>query len=473
MAEIMDWSDFYTENVSDGPPVGEVKNAFDAVIALWIQYSNFEISLKQFKKAVEVFDKAIIDPLGSKSVLVFQAYAKFCVDRNKLANAQNVYIKGLCAGLSDTDNATLWENFLDLMHTVNKSKKLTAKLLYDAVKKQAGVDSAALAPPPTSITSSSSAVSADINSSNSVSANSTSSSMNHGSASSKAHISLPQDAPTAAVTGADPVPSSAAVDNVSKNYPHSFDTNESKEMDTDDTEGPDPSTTQTSSASTSSTSSIVKMEAASTDVSEVPKTKEQPQVQAQQKERVYAKPDSLDDVGSMTPEQIIKTFTHRPPMIFTALHKVISFVFSSRFIHVFLFFPVIADYLCCFSSRSPLPPGFQVCCTTSRTGSLCRSWSSFWSRFLPAMLVTMIVVVVVKCHHQAGEDSCYSDFCQGARPICTCATPAGYSSSRRKRKRSQVLSRCLSRGRGQGRRRVKPRLWSREKDKGEDKDKSR
>ncbi len=38
-------------------------------------------------------------------------------------------------------------------------------------------------------------------------------------------------------------------------------------------------------------------------------------------ERQYAAPDGLDDVAGLTPEQIIRIYSARPPMLFTALHK--------------------------------------------------------------------------------------------------------------------------------------------------------
>ncbi|KAJ1440525.1 hypothetical protein B484DRAFT_147747 [Ochromonadaceae sp. CCMP2298] len=93
LEEIMDWTDYYSETGSKDAKV------YDSIVELWIQYSLFEISLKQYKKAVEVFETAVADPVGG-SVRLFLAYAAFCIDRSKLANAQKVLIRGLCAGLA-------------------------------------------------------------------------------------------------------------------------------------------------------------------------------------------------------------------------------------------------------------------------------------------------------------------------------------------------------------------------------------
>ncbi len=41
----------------------------------------------------------------------------------------------------------------------------------------------------------------------------------------------------------------------------------------------------------------------------------------QQEERQYAAPDDLDEVTGLTPEQFIRVYSARPPMLFTALHK--------------------------------------------------------------------------------------------------------------------------------------------------------
>mmetsp|Transcript_16873 Transcript_16873/g.28232 ORF Transcript_16873/g.28232 Transcript_16873/m.28232 type:complete len:419 (+) Transcript_16873:163-1419(+) len=172
LEELFDWTDFYTEtypsdeagppsSVDNGEQLATKRKTYEAIIELWIQFTAFEISLHQYKKAVDVFEKALIDTLGSKSVVLFIAYAAFCVDRKKLANAQKVYIRGLCAGLaSQEENWRLWQNFLSLTHTVNKSTDLTVDQLYEAVKKQQGVDSSKLAAPspPLSIPSTSSAL---------------------------------------------------------------------------------------------------------------------------------------------------------------------------------------------------------------------------------------------------------------------------------------------------------------------------
>lgn len=125
----MDWSDFYTE-------AEKSELVYNSIINLWIEFTLFEISLNQFKKAVEIYEKALNDPIASTSVLIYKSYINFCIDRNKLSNAQKILIKSLCSGFDDVSNQSLWDIFLNLMHKVNKSNDLTIEKLYNAVKNQ-------------------------------------------------------------------------------------------------------------------------------------------------------------------------------------------------------------------------------------------------------------------------------------------------------------------------------------------------
>lgn len=136
LGEIFDWSDYYGENLSETPTTEEAIQTFDAIVNLWIEYARFEVGLRQYKKAVEVFDNALNDSLVSTSAKIYLAYAEFCTERNKNSNAQKVFIKGLCAGLSPGDSANLWNQFLALMHKVNNAADLTLSALYTAVKQQ-------------------------------------------------------------------------------------------------------------------------------------------------------------------------------------------------------------------------------------------------------------------------------------------------------------------------------------------------
>eukprot|EP01038_Epipyxis_sp_PR26KG_P007542 gene7542-10277_t len=143
--EIMDWTDYFTENFpssfSDNSFGTETltnmdiesSKIFDAIIDLWLSYTSFEISLHQFKKAVQVYDDALNDRIAQKSVKIYISYADFCVERKKLSNAQKVYIRGLCAGLDSIQSNILWDKFLKITHKINNSTDLTLNQLYNAV----------------------------------------------------------------------------------------------------------------------------------------------------------------------------------------------------------------------------------------------------------------------------------------------------------------------------------------------------
>lgn len=133
MEEIFDWSDYYTETYGEDVSSTSAVEMRKNLVNLWTAYAQFESGLKQFKKATEVFDKALGDPIVGKTNHIYESYADYWVGRNKLASAQNMFIKGLCAGLPSEESNKLWLSFLEFMHGVNKSKELTLKQLYDAI----------------------------------------------------------------------------------------------------------------------------------------------------------------------------------------------------------------------------------------------------------------------------------------------------------------------------------------------------
>lgn len=135
----MDWTDYYTENYLNGSSKtnsAEAKRVLNCIIDLWIAFSAFEFSLKQYKKALQVYEDALNDTIVNSTSKIYISYAKYCVDRNKLATAQKIYIRALCNKLSRADNDILWDKFLELAHQVNKSEDLTLTDLYEAVTQQ-------------------------------------------------------------------------------------------------------------------------------------------------------------------------------------------------------------------------------------------------------------------------------------------------------------------------------------------------
>ena len=149
LEEIMDWTDNYTENKLDISQSDEAKRALSTIVKLWIAFCTMEISLRQFKQAVKIFEDAIIDPIASRSADIYLAYIEYCKTRGKLANAQKVYIKGLSASLLQEEADKLWRSFLPFIQSQG-SPNLTMSQLYEAVRNEAGVDS--LTPPGSSAT---------------------------------------------------------------------------------------------------------------------------------------------------------------------------------------------------------------------------------------------------------------------------------------------------------------------------------
>eukprot|EP01032_Pedospumella_encystans_P011342 gene11342-13191_t len=300
LEEIMDWSDYYAEACSEQPTAPESKSTFDSIVNLWIQFSLFEISLHQFKKAVEVFEKAIVDPIGSKSSVIFQTYAKFCLDRKKNANAQNVYIKALCAGFSETENAVLWDEFVTMMRTVKSNKEFSVVDLYDAVKDQAGVDGKLAAPKEVTMLNDS-------------------------------IMSVDSSAET---SSEDPVCSLDAIE--SKEADEEYHVHQAMpvpdrgndgtpqeglmvvEDGSNSSQGPSP-TAHLANTSTEPVAANVRVKTES--AQDPHEERLQEHAPRQQEERQYAAPDDLDEVTGLTPEQIIRIYSARPPMLFTALHK--------------------------------------------------------------------------------------------------------------------------------------------------------
>jgi hypothetical protein len=150
LQEIMDWTDYYSENCSSEPSGEESGKVLDSLTKLWINYAEFESSLKQFKNAVEVFDSALQDPIVGKTSRIFIAYADYCMTRNKPGNAQKVLIRGLStSGLEKEHTDLIWKTLLTLTNKVTNSQS-TLQQLYNAVLPQIGLGTQ-LAPLPAEI----------------------------------------------------------------------------------------------------------------------------------------------------------------------------------------------------------------------------------------------------------------------------------------------------------------------------------
>lgn len=142
----MDWTDNYTENNLASSSSKEAKDTLSSIVKLWIAYCSMEISLRQFKQAVKIFEDAIGDPVVNRSADIYLAYVDYCKTRGKLANAQKVYIKGLSATLAQEEADKLWASFLPFIQSQG-SPSLTMQQLFEAVTSEAGVGLNSLTPP--------------------------------------------------------------------------------------------------------------------------------------------------------------------------------------------------------------------------------------------------------------------------------------------------------------------------------------
>lgn len=133
LQEIFDWSDYFTEthgSDSNGSAAGEFK---ELLIRLWHSYANFEAGNKQFKKAVDVYRKAVTDPIVGVTAHMFEVFAEYYLGKEKPALAQKVLIEGLCKELPTEENKKLWHYFLVLMRSISNMQDLTLEKLYEEV----------------------------------------------------------------------------------------------------------------------------------------------------------------------------------------------------------------------------------------------------------------------------------------------------------------------------------------------------
>ena len=144
LEEILDWTDNYSENKLNLSSSNEAKEMLSNITKLWVAYCTMEISLRQFKQAVKIFEDAISDPVASRSADIYMAYVDYCKTRGKLSNTKKVYIKGLSSSLAQDEADKLWISFLPFIRS-QVSPDITMSQLYEAVRNEAGVES--LTPP--------------------------------------------------------------------------------------------------------------------------------------------------------------------------------------------------------------------------------------------------------------------------------------------------------------------------------------
>ena len=148
MEFIMDWTDSFSENFPEADLTQpDTKKAVDNIVQLWIEYANMEAKLRQWKRAVKVFDDALNDSIVSKSGIIYGSYANYYKERSKLSNAQKVYLRGLTSdGLIQPEIDLIWIEYLNTMHQYG-SPDLSLEELYQVILKQ--VETKKLSPPST------------------------------------------------------------------------------------------------------------------------------------------------------------------------------------------------------------------------------------------------------------------------------------------------------------------------------------
>jgi hypothetical protein len=134
---LMEWGDIYNENLAKKESSEEAAQARNAIASLWIAFSGLEISLRQWKRAVNVYEEALKEPLVVEIPSLYLSYARFCADRNKFGNARKAYIRGLQAIKKQSDVDLLWRNFLATERKASENDALKILELFDALKESA------------------------------------------------------------------------------------------------------------------------------------------------------------------------------------------------------------------------------------------------------------------------------------------------------------------------------------------------
>ena len=281
---------------------------------------------------MDVYEKAVSDPVVSSALQIHLSYADFCVERGKLANARKVYLKAIQLPFSNADRSNLWNRFLILMHKINKSDELTIEQLFLAVKQQLTVTAVAesacdvltLVPPPnlTYVDTSSVHAAAPVLSPpvvNKLSSTTNSADDNNGG-------SLSLDAEKS----------------VEGNGYGNVSYAESKES--------------VAEAADSSTEPLQTGEEAQMEVAD-PKVITNGGVELSTAATTVG--DDLDSLICLTPEMVVKMYNRRPPMIFTATNRVSSILAYNYYLAYYtnnefhIFCVIIHNLLILMNSRNP------------------------------------------------------------------------------------------------------------------------
>jgi tetratricopeptide (TPR) repeat protein len=101
--EIFAWTDAFSEEEPGGEQGegegegGQRRARLQAIGRLWTRYAAMEQQLKQWKKAVQVFEDALQDEVANRCLELYLAYVSFYRARGKISSAQKVLVRALAA----------------------------------------------------------------------------------------------------------------------------------------------------------------------------------------------------------------------------------------------------------------------------------------------------------------------------------------------------------------------------------------
>ena len=124
----------------------------EAVATLWISYAHYLQQAKRFKSATEAYEEALKCPVAGGSGRVWLDYVRWLEDRKKLRSAQSIYLRALVDDdtnggttpvhpdggrvIDEQDRTLLWNEFLEMMRTVNSRPDLNLGALQKAVREE-------------------------------------------------------------------------------------------------------------------------------------------------------------------------------------------------------------------------------------------------------------------------------------------------------------------------------------------------
>uniref|UniRef100_A0A7S2WF43 Suppressor of forked domain-containing protein n=1 Tax=Rhizochromulina marina TaxID=1034831 RepID=A0A7S2WF43_9STRA len=112
------------QRVAEGDPA-ETRRLRD----LWLAYAELEKEKKQWKQAVTVYESAVGSPPTDQVASVWTQYAQFCRNRNKLKNADKIFLRALSTLQSDSGREEVMQAYLEFRRSALEDTELTLEVL--------------------------------------------------------------------------------------------------------------------------------------------------------------------------------------------------------------------------------------------------------------------------------------------------------------------------------------------------------